>query len=331
MTSPALAGPPPSTLLRLRPYVEVLREARPRPDLVDGLIHPVFTTITGQPYAGKTWFVLHLVRAVVTGTPFCGREVTGRTHVVAHVPIDPGAADEDSHRASTLDIPEDRLLIVDRCRDTWRSEELAAAQARHWVERGVTCAIFDNLLGLLPAGADVNSAAHVRPTLDALAAVAEQGIAVVLVHHSAKPGPQGHAARGPMGSQNISAVTRRTITLTTSGQHVEVDVKSNSGAAERFHLVLRGAECRLPTEEERPSSRGRKARDHDRFAEEAAAVLAQATPEQRQSAAALGRILHDLGYSSSVEGGRKKVDKWLKVGRLVKAADGSFQLPEAAA
>lgn len=310
--------------------MEVLREARPGPDLVDGLVHPVFTVITGQPYGGKTWFTLHLAKAMTTGDPFAGREVAGGPHVVAHVPIDPGAAAEDSSRASALGIPSDRLLIVDRCRDTWGSTEQAAAQARHWAERGVTCAIFDNLLGLLPTGSDVNSAAQVRPTLDALAAVAEQGIAVVLVHHSAKPGPQGYAARGPMGSQNISAVTRRTITLTASGQRVEVDVKSNSGAAERFHLVLHGAECRLPTEEERPAAPGRRARDHNRFEQQAAEVLGRATAQQRRTAAALGRIAHGLGHSDSAEGGRKMVDKWLKVGTLVKAADGLIGLPGSA-
>lgn len=68
------------------------------------------------------------------------------------------------------------------------------------------------------SGCDVNNAAQVRPTLDALAAVAEHGIAVVLVHHSAKPGPQGYASRGPMGSQSISAVTRRTISLCRTGR-----------------------------------------------------------------------------------------------------------------
>jgi|tagenome__1003787_1003787.scaffolds.fasta_scaffold20975661_4 hypothetical protein len=57
---------------------DVLAEAaKVPPFLLDGLIHPTATLLTGQPKAGKTFLVTEWIQALDTGQPWYDRRVLG--------------------------------------------------------------------------------------------------------------------------------------------------------------------------------------------------------------------------------------------------------------
>lgn len=84
---------------RPRTVAEVLAENANRPAyLLDGLVHPRATLLTGPPKAGKSMLVVEWVTALATGYPWHGRQVHGGPRRVLILPTDPGGADEYARR-----------------------------------------------------------------------------------------------------------------------------------------------------------------------------------------------------------------------------------------
>lgn len=303
-----------------------VRYGQPRADIVEGLWSPHLTVVIGQPYVGKTFLVLHLAKAYVTGTPLLGRAVAaGHEHpAVCYVGTDDGAAEEVTERATLLGIPDDRFHVA-----TWPGMPTDAQvdqQARAWRGLGITAVILDNLSGMVGA-ADINSNKDVAPALNLLRRLSQHGFHVLLVHHAAKPGHKGEGGgKTPMGSQVINASARRTVRVeSTSGTAVKITVDSNGSAAvEPFAAELRGAEATL-SEKQSPRREPRN-RDGDLRAERARRLLAEAAPEELKGQAAAGRALVRLGIADKPENGRAMIKRDIDAAYLGLGASGEVLL-----
>lgn len=276
--------------------------------------------LVGQPFIGKSWLALHMIHALVTDSPLLGRHVQGGPHVVAYVPTDGGAASHDSARAASLQLPKGRLFICDRLDiATWADPALAVREARGWRRRGVTCAVFDPLLNFIPGTGEVNSDAHMRPVTRALQAVADEGIAVLVVHHSPKPGPHGVGGRGALGTQHLTAWPRRMLHLerpNPNGSKVNLSVTNNNSAPERLSFHLQGQECQPLSDTEGAQDAKARGRDLVWRANLVRAVLAEASPGDLKTRAALGRLVYALGHSASADAGVKRVRNWEALGLI---------------
>src|SRR3954447_17631247 len=74
-----------------RTVMEVMNEAPDRPSwLLDGLIHPTATLLTGPPKCGKSFLVVEWSEALAGGRGWHGREVPGDPRPVLILPTDPG-------------------------------------------------------------------------------------------------------------------------------------------------------------------------------------------------------------------------------------------------
>ncbi|MCU1591973.1 MAG: ATPase [Frankiales bacterium] len=275
--------------------------------------------LTGQPFSGKTWLCLHMIRSVTTAEPLLGRVVNDGPHLVVYIPTDGGARSEDARRAQLLQTPPRRLLIADGDLSTWADVSAATELAQTWRGLGVTCAVFDNLHSLLPAAAEVNSDAHMRPIARGLQAVADTGIAVLVVHHSAKPGLHGSGGKGAMGSQLLTAWPRRMLHLDRPRRDaplVRLRVTNNNTPSEELAFHLAAEICKpLDADEARAEHSGRL-RDLERRAEQVRQTLVAASFEERGSITGLGRVVHRLGLSVSPDGGRKKAEYWKRCNLL---------------
>jgi hypothetical protein len=308
------AGPQPSgwPLETLSLAEAQLRYGEPPADLVEGLWSQHLTVVVGQPYVGKTFLVLHLAKAYITGRPLLGRAVAvpHDRPTVCYVGTDDGAAEEVTERATLLGVPSDRFYVA-----TWAGVPADAQvdqQARIWRERGVTAVILDNLSGMVGA-ADINSNKEMAPALDLLKRLSQHGLHVLLVHHAAKPGYKGEGGgKTPMGTQTINARVRRTVLVeAASGTAVKITVMSNGSAAhEPMVAELRGAEAVLS---DQPASR-REPRDRnvDKKAADARTLLAGATHAELANRSKAGAAAHRLDLSSSPGGGVKLVGRLIE-------------------
>lgn len=172
--------------------------------LIEGIAHRSATLIYGPPKATKSAVANTIGAAVVgDGDWFLGRRVT-RHGPVAVISTDPNGNDESAGRFPA-DVPSSKVHLHEGIPE-WPQHP---SELR---DRGIVLAIYDNLNGLLPPGADVNSPTGVRTVIDPLNRVIALGISVILIHHTAKP-MMGNSRRTPLGSQYIAGWARQLIRI----------------------------------------------------------------------------------------------------------------------
>lgn len=305
---------------RIRTLAEVradLAASPPREDLIDGLWGPDLTVLFGQPNAGKTWFALHMANAVTSASGcFLDRGAKGRARRIAYVGTDPGTDRKFADRAESLGLDESRFDVMTELpspsdRDAWE------AVVDQWQERKVDAVILDNLLGLLPDGANVNENNAVGPLLRRCEQVSRRGIAVLLIHHESK-GQDVPGSRGtPLGSQYINAAARMTLRLVkeTATRPSMLHVLDNNSLDAQLRLRLAAEQCELVDDEEVLSKKVRKTqreRSWDRQVELAHYLLSNAPPETLANPNRAGRWLFEQPgqkYTSTANGGRMLLRK----------------------
>ncbi|MGA5758220.1 AAA family ATPase [Nonomuraea bangladeshensis] len=172
--------------------------------LIDGVISDTATIIHGQPKAGKTILLIQIAHSLATGRPFLGIEPSGPPMRIGVALTDAGAGREFSRIYRHYDPEYKNLFRVPDVRDMAHFDAAC---------RETDLLLIDNLDGLLPDHADMNSRAGVRPTMTMLTrAVEDRGIPVILAHHSNKPG-QNNAGKAMNGSQFIKAWARLILLL----------------------------------------------------------------------------------------------------------------------
>ncbi|MGY2079713.1 AAA family ATPase [Modestobacter sp. SYSU DS0657] len=263
--------------------------------MVEGLIHATTTLVYGLSEAGKSWLMVDLVAAVVRGEKWLGRAVNAGPRRCLVLPSDSGGQWEYAERLG--DSFADGVLLhepppVDP--DAW------SALARAAVEAQIGLAVIDNLYSW--AGAvDMNSNAEVSRPLACLGALAREGIAVVLVHHTNAGG------RKPAGVHAIPAYFRHSLEVRRDGLRSH----GNDAATASYWLTRDGGRVQdggrqvgSRTVEEKPNAGGGK-RVLPRH-QEAVAALQEAGPPYSERALAR-HLMASMPSVSTEEAGRSLV------------------------
>jgi hypothetical protein len=220
---------------RPRTVQEVLDEVRERPPfLLDGLIHPTATLLTGRHKSGKTHLAAEWIEALTTGQPWCGQRVIGGPYKVLILPTDPGGHAEYAALLDGRAGPGVRLMDAPRPGDegAWRRFAEDAA------DNHVGLVVLDTLLGYDPT-ANINENDEVGVTLARLGELGRLSIPYLVVHHASKSAPKS-AASGYLGSTIIGAHFRHLVSLT---DRAELKITGNHVAASTLQLI-RGIDFR---------------------------------------------------------------------------------------
>lgn len=188
----------------------------------------VINMVVGKPKAGKSQFVAGVVASLLTGEPLgglSGLEPTEMVRRVLWLGTDSGWRAQAKARLSQYgdDVPP-RVLFPDE--DALRSANLKFTASgdptlatNSWInmvrqmrdEHEVDVLVVDHLLGIV-ASRGVNEDQAIAPFLDALAAIAELGVTVILVHHVSNKA-FGNQEGTPMGHTLIEAAARLTLAV----------------------------------------------------------------------------------------------------------------------
>ncbi|MGQ9553596.1 MAG: AAA family ATPase, partial [Anaerolineae bacterium] len=187
---------------RILPFRTARELAQETPPEVDWLARPwvatgAITEVDGMvKLAGKTTWVMHLVRAVLDGKPFLA-EPTRKTAVVYLSEQTGPSLRQALARAGLLD--RDDLVLL-RWHDTiavpW--PEVVSAAVAEASRRGAALLVVDVLSQFAGLSGDAeNNAGAAQEALAPLQQAAGRGLAVVIVRHERKGGGEvGEAARG---------------------------------------------------------------------------------------------------------------------------------------
>ena len=195
--------------------------------LIDGLIHSSITLLAGAPKAGKSNFAVAIATAVAQGNPsFLGRRVT-RNGEVVFACTDPGGLRETIGRAD-----KQNALFTDAAHKDWDQFALEVKVV------APALVVIDNLIGLLPRSADINSPMDARLQMDRLAQITDDfGVPVLLLHHTSKPG-LGGSGKSPLGSQFITGGPRQILLLERCASTTRLSIRGNSVGDEVMRMSL---------------------------------------------------------------------------------------------
>jgi hypothetical protein len=202
--------------------------------LIDGVLHRSVTLIYGQTNVGKSTIAASIAAALATGR----EEWSGRTvSPSAHGPVVIVCGDPDSR----YEYQERLFKVLDEFTDMSQFIELVApfrpTSPEGWeevrsvvAETGAKVVIIDNLSAFI--GGTLSDDALIKQFYVEMDKFTRQGIAVlVLAHVSDKTGPDGKAARLPIGSALIRFGPRWWALAWKGGGKVRLEFDGNSGGA----------------------------------------------------------------------------------------------------
>lgn len=178
--------------------------------LIDTLIpRSAFTILYGSPKAGKTTFLTHLAAAVVSGTPFLGREINPGPVVWLDLEQSIGLTGDKLALAGAADQAY-QVHIYNGEAPSIRDVEAEIHT------RKASLLIVDSLSKLLKLR-DENDAAHVTQRMSPWVHLAHSsGVALVAIHHDRKK--EGEFGRSMRGSTAIAAAYDVSIALKVEGK-----------------------------------------------------------------------------------------------------------------
>lgn len=214
-----------------RTVADLLAAAADAPSfLLDGLVHPSATLLTGPPKAGKSFLVMEWVEALTTGRPWHGREVLGGPRPVLILPTDPGGQLEYARRFGWGASVNVGLRNPPRPGDQSGWQRLAEDAAR----TGVGLVVLDNLYSYNPT-AKINDNGEVGVAFAGLGELGRVDVPYLVVHHPPKGNPAGYA-----GTVSIEAHFRLLNYMEKDGH---LTIAGNDVAAHAVQLV-RGSDGR---------------------------------------------------------------------------------------
>jgi hypothetical protein len=296
--------------------------AQPKSFLLEGLLHPELTVLSGEAKVGKSALALHMIASLLQHKPLLDRATDGRNHLIYWAGTDVGWRTELTHRMRKLGIDHGMIVFQkegseprDLDPDGWE------ALRQGLFASGVTVAVFDNLVGFA-GDVDMDKPNGPARFLSELTRLADGGVAVVLVAHAAKGqyASSGRAAH----SYSIEAKARHLIQMKgESHAGAKLTMKGNDLAEWTARVRITDEICEFrDSAAVGPTKLQQQRQRDDNAARAAERFLATAPPGARRSARAAGKHVFEggqLGVTPSAESGRQLVNRlWLTPGFLVR-------------
>jgi len=287
------------------------------PWLIEGMVCPWLTLLSGQPKHGKTILAGHIATALINNEPLLGKQVKSGEHFIGWMGYDGGWRDELVARLKPR--ARNRIATYPPIRkldeDSWR--ECAVTLNND----GVTLFILDHLYGM--AGTlGLNDANNFAILANLLRPIYEEFKIPVLVLAQAGKGEysNGRAAHSVALEGEARCLLR--LYEKRSHGHRKLDISSNANGEERLAIRLSPEVIELKETKERETREvvGRTSVDIAK-----SLLSTQSVRDDLKSWAGAGRALHKLGYSTSPNAGRSMAYRLrdqellkLEAGRIIK-------------
>jgi len=271
--------------------------------LVDKLVCPWITLVSGQPKYGKSALIGHISMALINGSDFLGRKTKPGNHKIAWMGYDSGWREELKTRWHHQSA--NRLLTVNPIRTNDIKDWLKLANLL--VQNSITLFVIDHLLGLADVES-LNDSDRVQASMNLIKPICDDfGIPILLIHQAGKSEwNKGRAAN----SNSIEANARCLIRITDkqSNDVKKIHVISNFTEDQKFILKLNDLEVCLVDKPTKTTSNPK-----ERISPEVAnKLLNSANTQEMNSWSGAGRELARLNFSTSPNAGRtmaKRLEK----------------------
>jgi hypothetical protein len=268
--------------------------------LIEGVICPWLTLLSGQPKHGKSIFAGHVAISLIKKSPLLDREIYGENHLIGWMGYDAGWKEEIIERWSAQ--ADNQIIAYDPIRNLNVSEwtELGLALKSD----GVTLFVLDHLYGM--AGAlGLNDADQFAILANLLRPIYEDfGIAVLLLAQAGRSEySRGRAAHSVAIEGEARALIRISDKRAKGARKIEFS--SNTGGEEVYSITLTPEELSVRakrTNLEPPSQRTSPDKVRD--------FLDKANSTELTTWTGVGRELHRLGHSKTIAAGRQMSTRW---------------------
>jgi len=283
-------------------------EVETEPWLIEGMVCPWLTLLSGQPKHGKTLLAGHIATALINNETLLGKQVKSGKHKVAWMGYDGGWRNEIVSRLKSKANNQIALCAPLRTIDElhWRQ---FASQLR---ERGVTLFVLDHLYGM--AGTiGLNDANNFAILANLLRPIYEEFKIPVLVLAQAGKGEfsRGRAAH----SVALEAEARSLLKLyeKRSHGHRKLDISSNTNGEETLAIRLTPDTIEIKTAKEIVV---REVKDRETIEVARELLSNPKVVSELNSWSGAGRALFQLGYSSNPSAGRSMANRLREQGLL---------------
>ena len=276
--------------------------------VIDGLVCPYITILSGQPKVRKSTLATHIALAVVNQTQFLGKDVNAKSNKVCWVGFDGGWRGEIITRCDGQG--KNSILFQPGFPSLNKSDWIAFGD--RLIQNQVGLLIVDNLYGF--GDLQLNDHNEAKKVFNCLSLIVEDyGIPVLLIAHS----PKGNGSASAAHSNIIKASARVLLELkgeAKSGVRT-LTVIGNELAGEKISIQINQTFTDFADVKTRKDEKPAK--------DEIGLLLAQAQDfekecpvEYRKSASAAGRWMVEKGFAKKPDYGRKRINMMLDSGLL---------------
>lgn len=227
-------------------------EFAPQMFIVEGLLPTGLTMIAGAPKIGKSWFCMDLALCIASGRPFLGRET--QQGAVLYLALEDQPRRLKERMKKVAPDADWSTLPMDIWTESRAMDEGGLDDLRKWLEAAVNPrAIMIDVWGRFePRTASTkNEYSHITHTMQQLQQlIAENDVALLLVHHTRKSTGDGAATADPfdqvIGSRGLTSNMDATMMLTRARmqQDASLDITGRDIEEISLHVTFNKETCR---------------------------------------------------------------------------------------
>ena len=270
--------------------------------VVDGLICPYITALSGQPKVGKSTIATQIALAVVNQIPFLDREIHSKSNKVAWMGFDSGWVKELQARCG--DNAKNSILMQRGMTNLIPSQWSQLGQ--YLSDMNIGLLIIDHLYGFA-GDLNLNESQEANKVVNCLNAInAQYGIPILLIAQAPKNNYQGGMAHANILKSSARVLLEMSGTARTGKRTLVVN--GNEVVSESISIKIdpRNVELLQATE----TKKSKQDRDYAQNLENANRFFADARVGELARVATATSILLRLRISSSPSGASKMLYRW---------------------
>ncbi len=280
--------------------------------VVDGLICPYITALSGQPKVGKSTIATQIALAVVNQIPFLGREIHSKSNKVAWMGFDSGWVKELQARCG--DNAKNSILMQRGMTNLIPSQWSQLGQ--YLSDMNIGLLIIDHLYGFA-GDLNLNESQEANKVVNCLNAInAQYEIPILLIAQAPKNNYQGGMAHSNILKSSARVLLEMSGTARTGKRTLVVN--GNEVVSESISIKIdpRNVELLQATE----TKKSKQDRDYAQNLENANRFFADARVGELARVATATSILLRLRISSSPSGANKMLYRWRNA-KLIEITD----------